>query len=127
MRDLFTLPQREGGLGVTSLIHDAPQQFSGSTLITKPHVETIIEQSVTVPDTDSEGNTINGFKKLHLSSKSVSLKENLVNVDANLPTDLKSFVNQAREKGASSWLNAIPLKDQGLDRNKQEFKDALRL
>ena len=33
MRDLFALPQREGGLGVTSLTHDAPHQFSGSTLI----------------------------------------------------------------------------------------------
>ena len=32
-----------------------------------------------------------------------------------------------RHKGASSWLNAIPLKEQGLALNKQEFRDSLRL
>ena len=29
--------------------------------------------------------------------------------------------------GASSWLNAMPLTDQGLALNKQEFRDSLRL
>ncbi|CAH3044098.1 unnamed protein product, partial [Pocillopora meandrina] len=30
-------------------------------------------------------------------------------------------------KGANSWLNAMPLADQGLALNKQEFRDSLRL
>ena len=37
------------------------------------------------------------------------------------------MVDQARDKGASSWLNAIPLGEQGLWLNKEEFRDALRL
>ena len=36
-------------------------------------------------------------------------------------------MEQARDKGASSWLNAIPLKDKGFDLNKEEFRDSLRL
>ena len=36
-------------------------------------------------------------------------------------------MKQAKDKGASSWLNAIPLKDQGFDLNKEEFRDSLRL
>ena len=36
-------------------------------------------------------------------------------------------VNQLRDKGASSWLTAVPLVDQGLVLNKQEFRDSLRL
>ena len=45
----------------------------------------------------------------------------------SLPADLLPFVNQARDKGASSWLNAILLEDQGLVLNKQEFRGSLRL
>ena len=37
------------------------------------------------------------------------------------------LVTQSRDKGESSWLNAMPLKDQGLALNKQEFRDSLRM
>ena len=36
--------------------------------------------------------------------------------------DLLRSVNQSWDKGASSWLTAVPLVDQGLVLNKQEFK-----
>ena len=48
-------------------------------------------------------------------------------VDASLPPDLLPLVNQARDRGASSWLNAIPFEEQGLQLNKQEFRDSLRM
>ena len=34
---------------------------------------------------------------------------------------------QTRDKGASSWLNAIPIKEHGLPLNKQKFRDSLCL
>ena len=37
------------------------------------------------------------------------------------------LTNRSRDKGASSWLTAVPLVNQGLVLNKQQFKDALRL
>ena len=48
-------------------------------------------------------------------------------IDSTLPSDLLRSVNQSRDKGASSWLTAVPLVDQGLVLNKQEFRDSLRL
>jgi hypothetical protein len=36
-------------------------------------------------------------------------------------------ITQTRDKGASSWLNAIPFENQGLALNKQEFRDSLCL
>ncbi|CAH3198934.1 unnamed protein product, partial [Porites evermanni] len=36
-------------------------------------------------------------------------------------------VQQTRDKGASSWLNAIPIEEHGLALNKQEFRDSLCL
>ena len=50
-------------------------------------------------------------------------------IDSTLSPDLlrPPVVNQSREKGASSWLNAMPLADQGLALNKQDFRDSLGL
>ena len=48
-------------------------------------------------------------------------------IDSTLSPDLLPLVNQSRDKGASSWLNAMPPADQGLSLNKQEFRDSLRL
>ena len=48
-------------------------------------------------------------------------------IDFTLPSDLLRSVNQSRDKGASSWLTAVPFVDQGLVLNKQEFRDFLRL
>ena len=33
----------------------------------------------------------------------------------------------SQEKGSSSWLNVIPLKEMGFDLSKREFRDALHL
>ena len=48
-------------------------------------------------------------------------------IDASLSPDLLRLIEQARDKGASSWLNAIPLEEQGLALNKQKFRDSQRL
>ena len=54
-------------------------------------------------------------------------KEKMKTTDSTLFPDLLRLVNQSRDKGASSWLNAMPLADQGLALSKQEFRDALHL
>ena len=59
--------------------------------------------------------------------KTASVKSRMESIDSTLPLDLLWSVNQSRDKGASSWLNAVPLVDQGLVLNKQEFRDSLRL
>ena len=48
-------------------------------------------------------------------------------IDSTLPSDLLRSVNQSRDKGASSWPTAVPLVDQSLVLDKQEFRDSLRL
>ena len=59
--------------------------------------------------------------------KTASVKSRMESIDSTLPSDLLRSVNQSRDKGASSWLTAVPLVDQGLVLNKQEFRDSLRL
>ena len=55
------------------------------------------------------------------------MKSRTESIDSTLPSDLLRSVNQSRDKGASLWLTAVPLVDQGLVLNKQEFRDSLRL
>ena len=53
----------------------------------------------------------------HLATRArqISVAINFKNIDDNqLPPDLLRSVNQSRDKGASLWLTAVPLVDQGL-------------
>ena len=45
----------------------------------------------------------------------------------DLPPKVHDFDTQARDKGVSSWLTALPLREQGFDLNKEQFRDALSL
>ena len=60
------------------------------------------------------------LKRQHQALKTESVKSRMESIDSTLPSDLLRSVNQSRDKGASSWLTAVPL-GQGLVLNKQEF------
>ena len=72
-------------------------------------------------------NSTEELKRQHHDLKSASMKSRMESVDSTLPSILLRLVNQLRDKGASSWLTAIPLVDQGLVLNKQEFRDSMSL
>ena len=72
-------------------------------------------------------NSTEELKRQHQALKTASVKSRMESIDSTLPSDLLRSVNQSRDKGASSWLTAVPLVDQGLVLNKQEFRDSLRL
>ena len=59
--------------------------------------------------------------------KDDDLKGKLEELKVSLSVRTQRAVDLASEKGASSWLAAIPLKDMNFDLSKREFRDALRL
>ena len=124
LRQLATLTPAQGGLGVPDLRFEAPQQFAASTLITAPHVDSITTQSMFMVAGE---NSTEELKRQHQALKTASVKSRMESIDSTLPSDLLRSVNQSRDKGASSWLTAVPLVDQGLVLNKQEFRDSLFL
>ena len=67
------------------------------------------------------------LKRHHQSLKRARNKEKMESIESTLSPDLLRLVNQSRDKGASSWLNAMPLSDQRFALNKQEFRDSLHL
>ena len=95
--------------------------------ITRAHVEQIINQERTINEYDQLGYTVKNHKQDLLTVKILRNIRAKIDVDSALPHDTCKFVNQARNKGASAWLNAIPIGKQVLVINKLEFRDDLRL
>ena len=124
LRQLVTLTPAQGGLGAPDLRFEATQQFSASTSIAASHLDSITTHSMFMVAGE---NSTKEFKRQHQALKTASAKSRMESIDSTLPLDLLRSVNQSRYKGASSWLTAVPLVDQRLEQNKQEFRDSLRL
>ena len=122
--ELVTLTPAQGGLGVPNLKIEAPQQYAASKLFTKQHVDSIKCQSASMEPSEQ---SIDDLKKIQQTIRTETAKSRMDSIDASLSSDLLCLVMQSRDKGASSWLNAVPVKDQGLALNKQEFRDSLRM
>ena len=63
------------------------------------------------------------FKK----EKEDELELRKMSIDENLPSNLKPYIEQARDKGASTWLTASPIEEQNFCLTKGEFRDGLKL
>ena len=111
----------QGGLSVPDLQFEAPQQFAASTTITASHVDSITTQSTFMMAGEKSTEEL---KRQHQALKTASVKSRMESIDSTLPSDLLRSVNQSRDKGASSWLTPVPLVDQCLVLNKQEFRDS---
>ena len=59
--------------------------------------------------------------------KNARLRDNLEGVKNTLPEQTQTQADLATEKGASSWLTFIPVKDVDFTLTKGEFKDAIHL
>ena len=122
-RDLVALPVRMGGLGLIHPSDSADAEYSGSIRVSAPLVSKIEAQSHETPEEDEVQRLVYATRK----EKDDRLKEELEEVKAMLPDKTQRAVDLACEKGASSWLTVIPLKDMDFDLNKREFRDAVRL
>ena len=83
----------------------------------------IVTQSSTIPARE-----LMEERKCEINAKRrAAAKSRIDRIDESLSPDLLQAVQQTRDKGASSWLNAIPIEEHGLALNKQEFRDSLCL
>ena len=76
---------------------------------------------------DTDGNTQDDLKKLDKQKRTELKKVNIAEIDSRLHEETRRLVKQARDKGASSWLNALPIEEMAFNLSKEEFRDALRL
>ena len=125
-RSLISLPVRFGGLGIANPTQTAEREYRASHSITEDLANLIFqqEQDLSLYDTETAVTKVKNLKaekELFLSERFDTLVEEVQD-----PT-LKRCMLLNKEKGASSWLTALPLKDHGFCLNKQEFRDAVSL
>jgi hypothetical protein len=124
MREIFALPARFGGLGISPPNH-LDSEFTFSTNVTAPLTSQILAQvneySYEIYSEQLKARQdVRKQKNAHLSSLVQS-------IESKISDDLKYTLKLAQEKGSSSWLTVIPIKEHGFALHKGDFRDALAL
>ena len=94
-------------MGIPILSNEAKEQHSASKEITKLHTDAVINQFIILEQMESHGCTFKQIKSQVLNKKLLTTKQKCDSIHANLPESLKPVVEQACDKGASSWLNTL--------------------
>ena len=119
------LPVRYGELSITNPARTSQREFNCSKQITEPLVQLILQQDqdikrLSLQDIDN--------KKADLKKeKEDFLKTRYDILFGKADQKLRNHLSQAVEKGASSWLTALPLKSLNYVLNKQESQDSIQL
>ena len=122
---ILTLNPKDGGLGIQNPRWIAQSQYKDSKLKTAIHSETIRQQKHVMLETTPEGKSIAEVQNEVKEARSQWRAQNIEGIE--IPEQLRTCIAQAKDEGASSWLNALPLKEQNLHLNKEQFSDALCL
>ena len=122
-RELYALPIRLGGLGIPILKCVAEDEYLTSCQVTAPLATIMAMQNTNLPDPSEVAEIRNQMKK----QKHNFQQQSAISVEQYLPSATQRAMHQAQDKGASSWLSALPLKEHGFNLNKGEFRDALAI
>ena len=122
-RELFKLPIRDGGMGIPVLTEKAKIDCDSSKSISAPLVNVIVSQGTEIPSKE----TVKQARCDRMIIVNDLHKQDRDKVISELDDKMKRAVSQVSEKGASSWLTCLPLKEQGFNLTKEEFRDALAL
>ena len=116
-REVFSLPVRDGGLNIM-LPTDREEEFQRSKA-----VSVCLENPDPLDCELSQQQMLNQFKK----DKSDNLKHKKVFIRLKLTDEELYSLDLASEKGASCWLNALPIKRYNFNLTKSEFRDGIAL
>ena len=124
MREMFALPARLGGLGLMNPAASKKEQRAASHQISAPLVDRIINQDHQLGDCHSVQQSI---KKRTQHAKYTKQKEDAKELQHNLSIPLQRSIELSQEKGASTWLTALPIIEHGFALPKAAFRDSLSL
>lgn len=124
-RELMALPVRLGGLGITNPATQTDHQYSTSQRVTAPLAALILQQSPTCPTEvkDMQRKAKSEARSIRRQQEALSAAELM----GKLPNNLQRALKVSSEKGASSWLSALPMTEHGFALHKGAFRDALCL
>ncbi len=124
-REILELPVRFGGLGLVNPARVSQREYHCSKQITEPLVKLISLQDMDLNNLN--WGEITERKAYLMKEKNDCFQQHFNRLYSLSDQRLKNHLDQAREKGASTWLTALPLKSLNYVLNKQEFQDSVRL
>ena len=119
------LPARLGGLGILDPCRTSALHYSTCETISAPLVRLILDQSETyAPEIkEAQARMRNNARKFHRQYETRTAND----LKEDLSTKLQKTLTICSEKGASSWLSALPISEHGFALHKGAFRDALCL
>ena len=124
-RALLALPARLGGLGIINPSHSSQSMYLASSMISAPLTNLISAQQ---DDYSYECIAAQlGGKAEVRNSRRRDVGDAASELRTRLPACLQRAVDLAQERGASSWLTALPIQEFGFTLHKSAFRDAIAL
>ena len=123
-RELFALPTRLGGLGIANPVQTSQNQFDASKRITAPLLALVIQQEASLGEV---GKVAAKTRQRIRSERRMQQLQAAEHLREDLPPKLLRCMDLAKEKGASSWLEALPIQEHQFNLSKSEFRDGLCL
>jgi hypothetical protein len=123
-RDILSLPARLGGLGIFNPSADCDTAHRNSLLLSEPLVDLVARQAHTFDPEDLREATKTIRAQLDCDQEQAH-KEKFDQLYTVVSPMMQINLKVAREKGASSWVTALPLFDHETVLSKGEFIDAV--
>ena len=114
-----------GGLGISNPVTNSNSEYIASFQVSSSLVSSIVEQQSTYSFEVYENQL--QVKSDIRGQRSSENKELFDKVYSSLQPHLQEAVILAQEKGASSWLTAVPIQKHGFTFHKSAFRDAVAL
>ena len=125
IHELLSLPARHGGLGLVNPAKNSRSQYQASTSISEPLKDLILAQ-IHEYSLDCIDAQVKAKSKVHRLNCD-NAKDLATALRGTLSCTLQRAMDLAQEKGASSWLTSLPLKEFGFTLHKGTFRDAIAL
>ena len=123
-RNLIALPVRYGGLGIGNPVDLCKISHANSLFVSAPLVRLVARQEAEFGPRELQAEVIKLRAEIDKRNETTS-KAKLQDVLGSASPVLKKAVQAASEKGASSWLTAVPTYDHGTILHKGDFVDSL--
>ena len=124
-RDLLALPARLGGIALSIPTQATDSEFLSSTKITEALKGAILQQNFEYTE-EVIAAQLEAKSDVHKQKREQAKQESDL-MKEKLPHSLQRFMVLAQEKGASSWLTALPIEEFGFALHKGAFHDAIAL
>jgi hypothetical protein len=123
-RDLLSLPARMGGMGITKPIDECLVSHTNSEYVSAPLVRLVKRQEFELDPFDLSEQLKSLRSDVDKENEKRS-RDKLESIVKHAPAELRIALQACSEKGASSWVTAVPSYDHGTVLHKGEFTDAV--